>query len=82
MLSTFVFAKDLTVDVCHGDNCYTYNISDVKNYTYIHDMTGRKYLRVFRYNRILDIISKNSKILRYNRILDIFVDGMTVKIGK
>jgi hypothetical protein len=66
MLSTFVFAKDLTVDVCRGDNCYTYNISDVKNYTYIHDMTGRKYLRVFRYNRILDI----------------FVDGMTVKIGK
>jgi len=66
MLSTFVFAKDLTVDVCHGDNCYTYNISDVKNYTYIHDMTGRKYLRIFRYNRILDI----------------FVDGMTVKIGK
>jgi len=66
MLSTFVFAKDLTVDVCRGDNCYTYNISDVKNYTYIHDMTGRKYLRIFRYNRILDI----------------FVDGMTVKIGK
>lgn len=66
MLSTFVFAKDLTVDVCRGDNCYTYNISDVKNYTYIHDMTGRKYLRVFRYNRTLDI----------------FVDGMTVKIGK
>ena len=66
MLSTFVFAKDLTVDVCRGDNCYTYNISDVKNYTYIHDMTGRKYLRVFRYNRILDI----------------FVDGMSVKIGK
>lgn len=66
MLSTFVFAKDLTVDVCRGDNCYTYNISDVKNYTYIHDMTGRKYLRVFKYNRILDI----------------FVDGMTVKIGK
>lgn len=66
MLSTFVFAKNLTVDVCRGDNCYTYNISDVKNYTYIHDMTGRKYLRVFRYNRILDI----------------FVDGMTVKIGK
>lgn len=66
MLSTFIFAKDLTVDVCRGDNCYTYNISDVKNYTYIHDMTGRKYLRVFRYNRILDI----------------FVDGMTVKIGK
>jgi len=66
MLSTFVFAKDLTVDVCRGDNCYTYNISDVKNYTYIHDMTGRKYLRVFRYNRILDI----------------FVDGMAVKIGK
>ena len=66
MLSTFVFAKDLTVDVCRGNNCYTYNISDVKNYTYIHDMTGRKYLRVFRYNRILDI----------------FVDGMTVKIGK
>lgn len=66
MLSTFVFAKDLTVDVCRGDNCYTYNISDVKNYTYIHDMTGRKYLRVFRYNRILDI----------------FVDGMTVKVGK
>ena len=66
MLSTFVFAKDLTVDVCRDDNCYTYNISDVKNYTYIHDMTGRKYLRVFRYNRILDI----------------FVDGMTVKIGK
>lgn len=66
ILSTFVFAKDLTVDVCRGDNCYTYNISDVKNYTYIHDMTGRKYLRVFRYNRILDI----------------FVDGMTVKIGK
>jgi hypothetical protein len=66
MLSTFIFAKDLTVDVCRGDNCYTYNISDVKNYTYIHDMTGRKYLRIFRYNRILDI----------------FVDGMTVKIGK
>lgn len=66
MLSTFVFAKDLKVDVCRGDNCYTYNISDVKNYTYIHDMTGRKYLRVFRYNRILDI----------------FVDGMAVKIGK
>ena len=66
MLSTFVFAKDLTVDVCRGDNCYTYNISDVKNYTYIHDMTGRKYLRIFRYNRILDI----------------FVDGMAVKIGK
>ncbi len=66
MISTFIFAKDLTVDVCRGDNCYTYNISDVKNYTYIHDMTGRKYLRVFRYNRILDI----------------FVDGMTVKIGK
>lgn len=66
MLSTFIFAKDLTVDVCRGDNCYTYNISDVKNYTYIHDMTGRKYLRVFRYNRILDI----------------FVDGMSVKIGK
>jgi len=66
ILSTFVFAKDLTVDVCRGDNCYTYNISDVKNYTYIHDMTGRKYLRVFRYNRILDI----------------FVDGMSVKIGK
>lgn len=66
ILSTFVFAKDLTVDVCRGDNCYTYNISDVKNYTYIHDMTGRKYLRVFKYNRILDI----------------FVDGMTVKIGK
>lgn len=66
MLSAFIFAKDLTVDVCRGDNCYTYNISDVKNYTYIHDMTGRKYLRVFRYNRILDI----------------FVDGMSVKIGK
>lgn len=66
MLSAFVFAKDLKVDVCRGDNCYTYNISDVKNYTYIHDMTGRKYLRVFRYNRILDI----------------FVDGMSVKIGK
>lgn len=66
MLSTFVFAKDLKVDVCRGDNCYTYNISDAKNYTYIHDMTGRKYLRIFRYNRILDI----------------FVDGMTVKIGK
>lgn len=66
MLSAFVFAKDLKVDVCRSDNCYTYNISDVKNYTYIHDMTGRKYLRVFRYNRILDI----------------FVDGMTVKIGK
>lgn len=66
MLSAFVFAKDLKVDVCRGDNCYTYNISDVKNYTYIHDMTGRKYLRVFRYNRILDI----------------FVDGMAVKIGK
>ena len=65
-LSAFVFAKDLKVDVCRGDNCYTYNISDVKNYTYIHDMTGRKYLRVFRYNRILDI----------------FVDGMSVKIGK
>lgn len=66
MLSTFVFAKDLKVDVCRGNNCYTYNISDVKNYTYIHDMTGRKYLRIFRYNRILDI----------------FVDDMSVKIGK
>ena len=67
LLASFVFAKDLKIDVYRGDNCYTYLISDVKDYRYIHDATGRKYLRIFKYN---------------NKILDIFIDGMTVKVGK
>jgi hypothetical protein len=67
LFSAFVFAKDMRVDVCRGDNCYTYTVPDAKDYRYIHDMNGRKYLRIFKYN---------------NRVLDIFVDGMTVKVGK
>ena len=67
ILVSFVFAKDMKIDVCRGDNCYTYTVADVKDYKYIHDMTGRKYLRITKYN---------------NKFLDIFVDGMSVKVGK
>ena len=33
-LSAFVFAKDLKIDVCRGNNCYTYTVADAKDYKY------------------------------------------------
>ena len=62
-----VDAKDLVVNVCRGDNCYVYRIADVKDFKYIQDMNGRKYMRLYLFN---------------NRILDINVDGAEVKVNK
>lgn len=63
--ATGVAAKDLVINVCKGDNCYIYHIADVKDFKYIHDMNGRKYMRLYLFN---------------NRILDINVDGAEVKV--
>lgn len=67
LLCGMAFAKPFVVDVCRNGGCYTYKLSDVKDYRYITDMNGRKYLRLTMFNK---------------NLLDIYVDGMTVKIGK
>lgn len=68
LLIGFGFAKPLVFEICSPSFCYTQVIPDAKKWEYIHDFNGRKYVRVYFYDKW--------------KLLDIYADGKTVKVKK
>ena len=57
VLVSFTFGADKTVfDVCNSATCYQLILDNVKNWEWKTDNSGRKFVRIYFYNKnILDV---------------------------
>ena len=62
------FSKPLVLEICNPNFCYEQIINDAKKWEYKQDYTGRKFVRVYFYDKW--------------KLLDISVDGKTVMVKK
>ena len=68
LLLSAAVSKPLVFEICNPNFCYEQIVPDAKNWIYIEDYNGRKYIRVFFYDK--------------GRLLDIYIDGKTAKVKK
>ena len=55
-IAALVPAKPLVFDICYANFCYVQVVEDAKSWQWMTDYTGKKFVRVFLFNKnILDI---------------------------
>lgn len=65
MLVSFVLAdKPLVFEICTPTFCYEQVIPDAKKWEYKHDLNGRKFIRVYFYDKwkLLDFYVENKQV--------------------
>lgn len=62
-IAALVPAKPLVFDICYANFCYVQIVDDAKSWQWMTDYTGKKFVRVFLFNRnILDINGHGKEI--------------------
>lgn len=62
-IAALVPAKPLVFDICYANFCYVQIVDDAKLWQWMTDYTGKKFVRVFLFNRnILDINGHGKEI--------------------
>ena len=62
-IASLVSAKPLVFDICYPSFCYVQVVEDAKSWQWMTDYTGKKFVRVFLFNKnILDINGHGKEI--------------------
>ena len=62
-IAALVPAKPIVFDICYTNFCYVQVIEDAKSWQWMTDYTGKKFVRVFLFNKnILDINGHGKEI--------------------